>query len=138
MAHLRSDAAVVQRACAVLPEGEQRQALLQLSAELRREAEAALTSAQLPLTAARAGKVVRRQQGRPEGQRKVTALFSGRKRSLKHPLAQQQAGDCGDDFKPLGKKGRTSEKVRTTGQIGDLHSWMPLAAFKSIQISYMP
>ena len=111
MAQLRCDAAFVQRAYAALPDGDQRQALLRQSADLRREAEAALAAAQLPCTTARAGKIVRRQHGRPEGQRKVMALFS-RQHSQKRPLAQQLAGEYGDEFKPQGKKGRMSEKVR--------------------------
>lgn len=75
--------------------------------DLRIKAEQATVSAKLPCTAARAGKVQRRQQGRPDNQVKVTALHPGRKRSGV-PLVQQQGGDfeAGDEFQPKAKKGR--------------------------------
>ena len=125
MAQLRKDAAIVQHACAALPEGEHREALLQHSAALRREAEAALVTAQLQPTTTRAGKVVRRQQGRPEGQRKVTALFPGRTSGSKRSLMDEQAaGDYGDEFEARAKSGRRSEKVRAGAACAEGGDWM--------------
>lgn len=110
-ANVRCNAAYVQRAIASLPEGEAKESLRQGLADLRQKAEAALAQAQLPHTEARAGKVARRQAGRPEGQRRVTALHPNRQRSNKRSLAQQLPGEYGEEFKPQVKKGRTSEKV---------------------------
>ena len=82
---------------------------------------------QLPLTEARAGKVARRQNGRPEEQRVVTALHPGRLQNRKraalaqHQAGQQQLGEqqvgqqqaaAGDPFPTLAKKGKPTNKVR--------------------------
>ena len=100
---------------------EEKEALLQGVVDLHSRAVQAAARSKLPPTAPRAGKVQRRQAGRPEGQRKVTALQTGRKHNSKRPLAQQ-ADSYGDEFKPQAKKGRTADKVsvwsRTTYKCG--------------------
>ena len=110
VASLRNDLGYIERTALSLPEGEEKEALLQGVADLRSRAAEAAARSQLPPTALRAGKVQRRQAGRPEGQRKVTALQTGRRHNNKRPLAQQ-AGSYGDEFKPQAKKGRTTDKV---------------------------
>ena len=114
VAGLRNDLAYIERTVLSLPEGEEKEALLQGVADLRSRAVEAAARTKLPPTAQRAGKVQRRQAGRPEGQHKVTALQPTRTHSSKRPLAQQ-SGSYGDEFKPQGKKGRTSEKVSIRG-----------------------
>jgi hypothetical protein len=113
VASLRNDLAYIERTVLSLPEGEEKEALLQGVADLRSRAVEEAARTKLPPTAPRAGKVQRRQAGRPErpeGQHKVTALLPTRKYSSKRPLAQQ-SGSYGDEFKPQAKKGRTSAKV---------------------------
>ena len=111
VAGVRQDAAQVVQVLLSLPEGETRQRLAQALGDLRVEVEAASAQAQLPLTTVRAGKVDRRQNGRPEGQRKVTALFPNRKGSKKRSLVEQ-ATDHGDDFEPRGKAASQPNKVQ--------------------------
>ena len=134
VASLRNDMGYIERIALSLPEGDEKEALLQGVADLRSRAAEAAARSKLPPTAPRAGKVQRRQAGRPEGQRKVTALQTGRTHNNKRPLAQQ-AGSYGDEFKPQAKKGRTTDKVsawsraagRTTHKCcaaqPRLHSW---------------
>lgn len=107
VAGLRQDLAQLQRLIVTLPDSEERDELRQAVSDLRSKAEQAAVGAKLPRTEARAGKVQRRQQGRPDNQVKVTALHPGRKRSGV-PLVQQQSGDfeAGDEFQPKAKKGR--------------------------------
>lgn len=123
VAGLRNDLAYVERTVLSLPEGEEKEALLQGVADLRSRAVEAAACTKLPPTAPRAGKVQRRQAGRPEGQHKVTALQPTRKHSKKRPLAQQ-SGSYGDEFKPQAKKGRTSEKVGIRSTVAwRQHEW---------------
>lgn len=118
VASIREDSAVVERILLRLPKGEQREQLRQALKQLRSEVEGAAAAAKLPLTTTRAGKVQKRKNGRPEGQRQVTALHPGRKPNKKRALVQQQAqqgGDHGDEFKAKKKKGKHTIKVRPLG-----------------------
>ncbi len=110
VASLRNDLGYIERIALSMPEGEEKEALVQGVANLRRQAAEAAAGSKLPPTALRAGKVQRRQAGRPEGQRKVTALHAGRTHNKKRPLVQE-AGTYGDEFKAQAKKGRTTDKV---------------------------
>ena len=133
VAQLRQDLACIEVTAINLPDCEEREELRRAVADLRSKAESFRVSAKLPLTGARAGKVARRQNGRPEEQRIVTALHPGRQQNRKRaPLAQQQqagqqeagqqqagqqeAGQhqaaAGVPFPTLAKKGKPTNKVR--------------------------
>lgn len=118
VADLRQHVVKMERGWLGLPDGEERDALLLKIKELAGEVEAACQRAALPPTTTRAGKQQRRQQGRPEGQHKTTALHPGRTHNRKRALAHQQAGDYGDEFQPQAKKGKPSTKVRSRGRRG--------------------
>ena len=136
VAQLRQDLAVIQRTLMSLPAGEARDELWQGIKDLRSNAENAAMSAELPLTQVRAGKVTRRQNGRPEGQRMVTALHPGRthKRSRESLIQQQpQEADCCDEFKPLPKGGRPTHKVTNAPP---LPAWDVCHAWLSLPMAY--
>ena len=138
VAKLRQRLACLERIAINLPEGDEREELWQDLEDLCSKAESFSVSAKLPLTMTRAGKVVRRQNGRPEEQRLVTALHPSRQHhrpraSLVQQLAepqqqgagpqqgagqqqearQEQPAAGGDAYPPLGKKGRPTNKVST-------------------------
>lgn len=117
VAQVRRDLAYAAGTVATLPAGEERDALAQAAADLRSQAERAAADAKLPLTAVRAGKVVRRQQGRPEGRqpmdRVVKALHPGRS-GRKRQRQKSKGGEAleqSDEFQPRRKKGKPSHKV---------------------------
>jgi hypothetical protein len=119
VARMRHSLAVVERTVTSLP-SEERQELLQAIEDLRGKAERAQAEAQLPLTAVRAGKVVRRQQGRKqqgrsETDRTVKALHPGRKGGKRGTALILEGGsgvEQSDDFPRLAKKGKAVDKVR--------------------------
>lgn len=138
VAKLRQRLACLERIAINLPEGDEREELWQDLEDLCSKAESFSVSARLPLTMTRAGKVARRQNGRPEEQRLVTALHPSRqphrpRASLVQQLAepqqqgagpqqgagqqqearQEQPAAGGDAYPPLGKKGRPTNKVST-------------------------
>lgn len=99
-----------------LPEGEKRQAVLDALAAVQRLAEEAATTAKLPATTVRAGKVQRRTNSRGEqlrgpGQRVVRPLLN-RAGSKRGPLLVDDEGiPCGDEFKKRARRGKATEKV---------------------------
>lgn len=119
VAQLRSDAAYVQRTVAALPQGEDRQALLDMSAELRRQAEAAAAAAGLQPTEVRAGKQQRRADLRGPGDRKVKPLLQRQKgdgstlRQRRGGQQQQEVApeDRCDPLPKAAKKGKQVDKV---------------------------
>lgn len=117
VAQLRNDAAYVQRTVAALPEGEARQALLDKSAELRGEAEAAAAAASLQPTEVRAGKQQRRRNLRSPDDRVVKALLArskGDSATLRQRRVQQQQvalEDRCDELPKLAKRGKQVKKV---------------------------
>ena len=127
VAQLRQDLACIEFTAINLPDCEERKELRWAVEDLRSKAESFKVSTKLPLTEARAGKVARRQNGRPEEQRVVTALHPGRLQNRKraalaqHQAGQQQLGEqqvgqqqaaAGDPFPTLAKKGKPTNKVR--------------------------
>lgn len=91
VAKLRQRLACLERIAINLPEGEEREELWQDVEDLCSKAESFSVSAKLPLTMTRAGKVKRRQNGRPEEQRLVTALHPSRQHHRQRAsLVQQQ------------------------------------------------
>jgi hypothetical protein len=85
-------------------------------------AEGFLATNRLLLTEVRASKVARRQNGRPENQRKTTALQPGCRKRTGEALVLQHAAEPSDPLPTLGKKGRQVKKVRC---------WCPLVGFSS-------
>jgi hypothetical protein len=153
VAKLRQQLACLERIAINLPEGEEREELRQGVEDLCSKAESFGVSAKLPLTQTRAGKVARRQNGRPEEQRLVTALHPSRQQcrqrdsllqqqaaqqQLAEPeqeagqqqgagqqqISQQQQPAGGDAYPPLGKKGKATNKVSPRhGEPRDFWRW---------------
>lgn len=121
VAQLRSDAAYVQRTVAALPQGEDRQALLDMSAELRRKAEAAAAAAGLQPTEVRAGKQQRRADLRGPTDRKVKPLLPRQKgdgstlRQRRGGQQQQQEVAPEDRCDPLPKATKRGKQVDKVG-----------------------
>ena len=112
VAQLRRDVAAIERIALDLPDGDERNELLQGIKDLLSKAESAAAATNLAPTKARAGKQQRRQNGRPDNQRLVTALLprAGRKRG--QPVAQEVVvEDSGDAFQPQQKKGKATYTV---------------------------
>ena len=122
IAAARNAAAYAISVANALPQGEQRQAVLNQLAEARRMAEEAAAAAKLPATTVRAGKVQRRAEGRggglrAPGQRVVKPLLN-RQGSKKRALVCTDDIYYGDEFKPRPKKGRDTHKVGGRGRMG--------------------
>lgn len=103
-----------------LPEGEQRQAVLAALAQAQRLAEEAATTAKLPTTTVRAGKIQRRTNSRgnelrADGQR-VTRPLLNRAGSKRQPLVDDVI--CGDEFKKRPRKGKATDKVGGAMRVG--------------------
>lgn len=116
VAEIRGDLATVQRIALGLP-AEEQQELQQAIKDLRIAAEVMAEATRMEPAEKRAGKQERRRNGRPEGQRVVTALHKGRKnkRSRAALMHQQQElvqpEDCSDPLPKAAKKGRPTHKV---------------------------
>jgi len=125
VAQLRSDAAYVQRTVAALPPGDARDTLLDMSAELRREAEAAAAAAGLQPTEVRAGKQQRRADLRAPGDRKIKPLLPRQKGTgstlrQRRVTQQQQAApeDRCDPLPKIGSRSRQDVKVGLPAGVG--------------------
>jgi DNA-binding helix-hairpin-helix protein with protein kinase domain len=112
VSQVRADLAYIQRITLSLPD-EQRDQMAQGIQELRSTAERLAQSANLQPTQQRAGKQERRRNGRPEGERVLSALFLGRSkhRSRAAVVLQQELENCSDPFPKLAKKGKATNKV---------------------------
>lgn len=116
VAAIRGDLAAIQRVALGLPADEQ-QELRQAIKDLRSKADGMAEAAHMQPIETRAGKQERRRNGRPEGQRVVTALHKGRKNkrsraALVHQQQDQvQPEDCSDPLPKAAKKGRPTHKV---------------------------
>lgn len=116
VAAIRGDLATVQRIALGLP-AEEQQELQQAIKDLRSKAEGMAEAAHMQPTETRVGKQDRRRNGRPEGQRVLTALYEGRKNkrsraALIHQQQEQvQAEDCSDPLPKATKRGRPTHKV---------------------------
>lgn len=130
VAQLRSDAAYVQRTVAALPQGEDRQALLDMSAELRRKAKAAAAAAGLQPTEVRAGKQQRRADLRGPTDRKVKPLLPRQKgdgstlRQRRGGQQQQQEVAPEDRCDPLPKATKRGKQVDKVGLQASRATWM--------------
>lgn len=118
VAAIRGDLATIQRVALGLP-AEEQQELQQAIKDLRSKAEGMAEAAHMQPTETRAGKQERRRNGRPEGQRVVTALHGGRQNRrgraalIRQQQEQQQPEDCSDPFPKAAKKGKPTHKVGT-------------------------
>ena len=126
LAEVRRECAQLQRLYPSLPPEARQQVLEQLKGT-RQTAQDAAASAELPRTAARVGKVVRRQQGRSEEHRKTRPLHPSRSNKRGTPLIEE-AHLAGDAFQPLGAKGRATNKVRAACAIPGAHGKQALPA----------
>lgn len=118
MAAINKHLAGVKRLAGALPP-EKKSVAEAACAELWRLVEQITAEAQLPLTAVRAGKVVRRQehrkqQGRTETHRTAKALHPSRNSKRKAALIEEGASgvEQSDAFPTLAKKGKAVDKVR--------------------------
>ena len=116
VAAIRGGLATIQRIALNLPD-EQQQELKEAIDNWRSMAEGMAEAAGMQPTETRAGKQARRINGRPEGQRLVTALHKGRKQGrgraalIRQQQEQQQPEDCSDPFPKATKKGKPTHKV---------------------------
>jgi hypothetical protein len=115
VAAIRGDLATIQRIALGLPAEEQEELQRDIK-DLRSKAEDMAQAAQMEPTDTRAGKQERRRNGRPEGQRRVTALHKGRKnqrdRAALIRQQEQEPENCSDPFPKATKKGKPTNKVR--------------------------
>ena len=118
VAQWRRDVACAERVLVSLPPGEQGDAVAQSGPDLRSMAERAAANAKLPVTTGRAGKQVRRQQGRPEGRhasdRVIKAMLPGRAGTKRRRQDEKdgEAFDIGDQYQAEPKRGMATNKVR--------------------------
>ena len=128
VAAIRGDMATIQRIALGLP-AEEQQELQQAIKDLRGKAEAMAEAAHLEPTETRAGKQERRRNGRPEGQRLVTALHKGRKHKrgraalIRQQQQQQEPENCSDPFPKATRKGKPTHKVEARLWVEAVECW---------------